>query len=167
MTKLFVMVTADPDLEAGGRGRAADLIGARLERAVWPLYAHTPNRIAISAGDTVAFYVGGSGPNCGCIVATAIVAEKRPWRSASRIDPERYATMPPVQVLKLGLVRQVEPPLALRALLEESGQQIKNLGNYLQGGCRTFAAEPLLRRLRPQADDEPTNTPPTPSGATR
>ena len=140
----FLMITSDPDLIDDRPGFALELVESRLEKAQWPLYGNTQNRKRISAGDLLAFYVAGSGPRGGSVVATAAVNALRQWRRrADSFDAFKYLTATPEVVLELNSVRKLSEPVLLRAVLEALTIRPSNLqkwGSALQGGCRQITA---------------------------
>ncbi len=135
---LFLLVATDPTRRNGTAVKARELAAHRLAAGLWPLYARTPNRKALVPGAAVAFYLGGTGAEGGCVVAVARVADKRTNRSGRRIDPPGCGTEPPDQLLVLVAVRWLAPPVRLKDAMQAAGHPVKNLGNMLQGGCRAF-----------------------------
>lgn len=115
----------------------------RLESQQWPLYDRTPNRSRIVPGVCVAFYVGGTGPEAGTIVATATVKERRNFRPGSDpIDPKGYLTERPSIVLSLSDLAWLDPPVAFREVLPDLTICPKNLskwGAVLMGGARAIS----------------------------
>lgn len=144
---LFLLVATDPTRRNGTAGRARELAAHRLAAGLWPLYARTPNRKALVPGAAVAFYLGGTGAEGGCVVAAARVADKRTNRSGRRIDPPGCGTEPPDQLLVLTDTRWLDPPVRLKTVMVAAGLDVKNLGNMLQGGCRAFTDPALTTRI--------------------
>ncbi len=138
----FLLVTVDPDVSGGGTGRARDLIDARLESGVWPLYERTPNRSRISAGSKVAFYVGGKRDGSRRIVATAVIAETKRYRpGAPRPDPPEFLTETPDVLLLLEQIKVLKDPVVLRDVLPQLSicpKNMKTWGCILMGGVRAI-----------------------------
>lgn len=135
---LYLLVATDPSRRNGTAEKARELVVHRLTAGMWPLFARTPNRKALVPGALVAFYLGGTGADAGCVVAIARVSEKRTNRSGRRIDPPGCGSEAPDQLLVVIDVRWLARPVRLKEAMVAAGQEVKNLGNMLQGGCRAF-----------------------------
>lgn len=151
----FLLVTIDPPTTRGGSGLAWNLVEARIEKGMWPIYANTRNRRRFEPGKRLAFYVGGARKHAGEIVATAVI-RSIDSRSGSRasVDPDRYLTDLADQVLRIEDVQYLDPPVLLKAKIGRMSFAPANMtrwGVVLMGGCRAlseadwgvlFAAEP-------------------------
>ena len=139
----FLLITSDPSMSGGSIGSAVDLVMARLQERLWPLYAGTRNRRRIDSGARVAFYVAGKRKLGGHLVAVAVVGQKRAWRLGDpRIDPDRFLTNAPDSVLELTDIQALEDPIRFRDRLKLLSFAPKNeamWGAALMGGCRPLS----------------------------
>lgn len=139
----FLLVTADPTLESGRKGSAWDLVRARLDARLWPMYKNTRSREAIQTpGARLAFYVGGVGEKAGSIVATAAVERVLPPARLPRVvDPRQFLTDIPSLVLALRDVMIIANPVRFRdvlPLLTVKKPERGSWGILLQGGARAL-----------------------------
>ena len=141
----FILVTTDPDVTHRGKGLATDLVRHRIERAEWPLFDRTPNRERIVVGVPVAFYVAGTGPDSGHLIATATVGGRRRYRPESQlIDPEGHLAERPSIVLALSDIQWIESPIVFRERLPDLAMKPKNMSNWgavLMGGARAVSQD--------------------------
>jgi predicted RNA-binding protein len=142
----FLLVTADPALVSGRTGSAWDLVRARLEARLWPIYRSTRSRAAIqNPGARLAFYVGGQSENAGLVAATALVQKVVPaGRSPRLVDPQIYLTDIPFLVLALRDVLLIDRPVKFRDVLPKLSMKAPTRGSWgilLQGGARALNEE--------------------------
>lgn len=133
----FLAIAQDSFAESGHRVPAFNVIKSRLGTSTWPLYANTKNRLHISEGDVLLFYVGGQSLHGGHIAATAdVVGRKDAGRRALR---DKYALSPISVAIELDNINFIEP-VALKPVLIDCGiiqQENKKWGAFLMGGlCR-------------------------------
>ncbi len=137
----FLLITTDPLVEQGEPGAAFDLVEARLFKSAWPLYRRTPNRAAIGPGALLAFYVGGKRSHRGEIVATAKVLGKESVRDRKAIDPRRFVTAPPDQIIRLDAVNWLQKPIVVNEVVHRLSfcpKNRKKWGVVMMGGARAL-----------------------------
>ena len=139
----FLLVTVDPTLNSGRKGCAWHLVRDRLTAGRWPLFERTPGRGQIAAESRVAFYVGGRDKYAGSVVAIATVARKVSWSAArGRIDPPRFDTELPEQVLTLSGLQYLHPSVSFRETLPRltfCPVNMQKWGAVLLGGVRALS----------------------------
>jgi hypothetical protein len=145
----YLLVTADPALESGRTGSAWELVRARLDSGLWPIYKNTRYRAAMqSPGTRLAFYVGGQRENAGAVMATALVEKVVPATRVPRpVDPARFLTDAPHITLVLRNVRTIIKPVMFKDVLPQLSIKPPARGSWgivLQGGARALTERDWL-----------------------
>jgi predicted RNA-binding protein len=146
----FLAITQDSYAESGDHVSAANIIKSRLSAGTWPLYANTKNRLAISEGDVLFFYVAGQGTHGGHTVARADVAKV--VNAGRRVLRDEYATSPVSAVVELDNIKFVRP-VALKAVLINCGviqQENRKWGAFLMGGLSRVSEEVAIKLDGPE-----------------
>ena len=113
---------------------------ALLTAGYWPLWEHTRNRKAISAGASVAVYVTGTSQ----VLATAVVERVDQWTAAHRRAYPLMLGGTPAAVLVLGQVQVLEQPVNVKDRLKGLtfiNQNSRKWGISFYGGTRAVSAK--------------------------
>jgi hypothetical protein len=142
------MVTSDSETISGDRIPAEEVTFHRLKSSRWPLYSRTKNRLSLSKGDTLLFYVGGQiSKHRQCIIATGIVLNKYQWSNYMLpIDTDDSLSDSPAYILEIGGISFYKTPVLIKTLLDKLSFTPKNIakwGAVLQGGCLEISAQDL------------------------
>ena len=151
MSKYFLIVTVDPELnlqsaerERTKKGRALELATSRLNKKFWPLYVRTRCKDKISPGDRLAFYLGGTKELSKQIFASASVEEIEESNIHSDFDDDsKFCTDLPAKIVRLKEISYLEQPVSFKKILPSLSFCPKNpkfWGVVLQGGVKELMA---------------------------
>lgn len=139
-TRHFVVVKRGGFSRDGIRLSARQSAFSLLDCGIWPLWSHTRNRKAITAGDRLAVYLSGDGD--GQVVATATVRQVGPWtRSVASAYPLDLDGIPFV-VLHLQHVEVLQQPVEIKRRLKQLSfinQHTPKWGVAFMGGSRAVS----------------------------
>jgi hypothetical protein len=130
----YLAITQDGFDDDGRKLSSHEIIRARLNEQLWPVYERTKNKYTISAGDTLFFYAGGKGPFGGHVIALATLGSIIiPTR---RVPVHLFTSGPVDSILKLENIQELQPTRLKPFLISEGviKEENKKWGAFLMGG---------------------------------
>lgn len=141
----FLMIVTD----GAAKHSAFDVANRRLDQGLWPIYKGTRNRRAISPGDTILIYLGGSKAWSQSIIASARIkaVDEGGRRALPAIDKEEAQTEQPFKTLRLEQIDYFDEPLDIRPFVGKLTflPNSPKWGAVLVGGCRKMTREDFLQ----------------------
>lgn len=136
----FLLIKSAGHSASGDRMTAQASALALISTGIWPLWMHTRNRKAITAGDLVAVYLAGPAS----IIATAKVDAIVPWTKAFARSYPLLLDGTPSSVLLLSGGKVLQKPVAVKERLDRLSfvnPESPKWGVAFMGGTRAVNAE--------------------------
>lgn len=137
----YIFTTVDADHISNSRKTPAiDIVVARLNKSVWPIYKGTKNRDKLTNGDMCLFYIGGYKKTSRHIIAKATIESIS--QSTQSVDHEDILTGVPYKHILLETVVFFESPISILSNLQQLSfipKDSRYWGTTLQGGCRKIS----------------------------
>lgn len=139
----YVLVASDIEDEDGRLVVGADVWAWRYDKALWPLYAKTPNAKVLKAGDHILFYIGGTGRLRQSFVGQGKVKELVDWNhNKGEVDADNWITTSATSAIVLTDLKQFEFPIGVKGLLDKlecAPANKSKWGVIFHGGIRKFS----------------------------
>lgn len=140
--KHYLLIKSDCLSAAGARLSAKESAMALINKGYWPLWEHTRNRKAITAGDKIAIYLSGTGGSA--VIATAKVDMIAQWNTAFARGYPLVLDGTPFAVLLLTNVKilaKAVPAKERLSRLSFINQASPKWGVAFMGGTRSVSAD--------------------------
>ena len=97
---------------------ATQCANALLKRKLWVISKRAAGAKTLAAGDKIAVYLSGRAPDCGTVIATATIADVRPWVRKDSFSYPLMLEAEPGIVLHLDTVEWLQAPAAVKERLD-------------------------------------------------
>jgi hypothetical protein len=147
-TAYYILTTSDSEDLEGKKVAALTLFKERQQSNQWNLYARTPHRTNIKAGDYCLFYLAGDQTNRQHIVGEGVVREIYPVK---KYQAGKYNSEPPVSTIEFDDLIIYQVPVSVKDHLDRLSFIPRNKSKWgaaIQSGCKkiSFADFCTLRR---------------------